>query len=98
VGGDFGCAWSNAVQVYYIALDELQFPLTDNDFTQKWTLLTWPAKIDKQMDKTLKILAADNERYQKEMEGEQALFANTMESLDTVVSNFAQHTDLAQVH
>ncbi|KAH8941010.1 hypothetical protein BDL97_14G015200 [Sphagnum fallax] len=84
-------------EVYYIALDELQFPLTDNDFTQKWTLLTWPAKIDKQMDKTLKILAADNERYQKEMEGEQALFANTMESLDTVVSNFAQHTDLAQV-
>jgi hypothetical protein len=50
------------------------------------------------MDKTLKVLAADNERYQKEMEGEQALFANTMESLDTVVSNFAQHTDLAQVH
>ena len=84
-------------QVFYVALDELQFPLGDSDFTQKWTLLTWPAKIEKQMERTVKVLAADNERYQKEMEGEQALFANTMESLDTVVNNFAQFTDLANV-
>ena len=85
------------MQVFYVALDELQFPLGDSDFTQKWTLLTWPAKIEKQMERTIKVLAADNERYQKEMEGEQALFANTMESLDTVVNNFAQFTDLANV-
>lgn len=85
------------VQVYYVALDDLQFPLNDGDFSQKWTLLTWPAKIEKQMEKTVKVLAADNERYQKEMEGEQALFGNTMESLDTVVTNFVQFVDLAQV-
>jgi hypothetical protein len=64
---------------------------------QKWTLLMWPLKIEKQMEKTMKVLANDNERYQKEMEGEQALFGNQMESLDTAVTNFVSFTDLEQV-
>jgi hypothetical protein len=75
----------------------LQYALNDNDFMQKWTLLMWPLKIEKQMEKTMKVLANDNERYQKEMEGEQALFGNQMESLDTAVTNFVSFTDLEQV-
>lgn len=86
------------MQIYYQSLEALQFALNDNDFTQKWTLLTWPAKIDKQMEKTLKVLAGDNERYQKEMEGDQALFGNQMESLDTAVTNFISNVDLTQVN
>lgn len=50
------------------------------------------------MEKTLKVLANDNERYQKEMEGEQALFGNQMESLDTAVTNFVSFVDMANVN
>jgi len=84
-------------QIYYQSLEGLQFSLNDNDFTQKWTLLTWPLKIERLMEKTLKVLANDNERYQKEMEGEQALFGNQMESLDTAVTNFLSFVDMANV-
>lgn len=84
-------------QVYYQALEGLQYSLNDTDFSQKWTISSWPQKIEKQMEKTLKLLATDNERYQKEMEGEQALFGNQMETLDNAVRNFVTFVDLDQV-
>jgi dynein heavy chain len=84
-------------KVYYIALEELQCPLTQNDFSQKYSLMMWPGRIEKQMEKTKKILKGDNERYQKEMEGEQAMFGSTMDSLESAVNNFINFTELSQV-
>jgi len=49
------------------------------------------------MEKTLKVLANDNERYQKEMEGEQVLFGNQIESLDMAVANFVSFVDMENV-
>lgn len=86
-----------SMQVYYNSLEELQCPLTQNDFSQKYALLMWPSKIEKQMEKTKKILRGDNERYQKEMEAEQEAFGSTMESLETAVNNFVHFTELSQV-
>lgn len=85
------------LQVYYTAMDDLQYALTDGDFGQKWTLLTWPTKIEKLCEKIEKSLAVDNERYQKEMEAEQALFVNTLESVDATVTTFNNYTDMGQV-
>jgi len=85
------------MQIYYTSLEELQCPLTQNDFSQKWSLLTWPTKIEKQMEKTKKVLAKDNERYQKEMEVQQEAFKSTMEKLDIVVIDFVQYTELSEV-
>ncbi|BBN11637.1 hypothetical protein Mp_5g13570 [Marchantia polymorpha subsp. ruderalis] len=85
------------LEVYYTAMDDLQYALTDGDFGQKWTLLTWPTKIEKLCEKIEKSLAVDNERYQKEMEAEQALFVNTLESVDATVTTFNNYTDMGQV-
>nr|PNR26425.1 hypothetical protein PHYPA_031000 [Physcomitrium patens] len=90
------CAEIEANEVYYNALDELQMPLSENDFLQKCELLTWPKRIEKQMEKTTKILRIDNERYQREMEIEQASFISTMDALEVAVANFAIFTDLNQ--
>lgn len=79
-------------------MEDLQYPLSDSDFSQQWTLLTWPSKIEKLCEKAEKNLYADNDRYQKEMEGEQAIFVNTLESLDATVNTFPNYTDMSQVH
>jgi dynein heavy chain len=79
-------------------MEELEYPLSDNDFSQQWTLLTWPSKIEKLCEKAEKTLYGDMDRYQKEMEGEQAIFVNTLESLDATVSTFPNYTDMTQVH
>ena len=60
--------------------------------------MMWPGRIEKQMEKTKKILKGDNERYQKEMEAEQAVFGSTMDSLEAAVNNFVNFTELMQVH
>ena len=65
---------------------------------QKYIILQWPNKIEKQMEKTKKILKGDNERYQKEMEAEQAIFCSTMESLENAITNFVNFTELSQVN
>lgn len=59
--------------------------------------MMWPGRIEKQMEKTKKVLKGDNERYQKEMENEQANFGSTMDSLETAVTNFVNFTELSQV-
>lgn len=86
------------MQVWYDALDEMNYALTDSDFNQKWALQSWPSKIEKLVEKTEKILAADTERYQREMEEEQLTFLVTVENLETTVSSFARYTDLNQVY
>ena len=84
-------------QVWYDALDELNYTLPDGDFNQRWGLQFWPSKIEKLVEKIEKTLAADNERYQREMEEEQMTFLVTLENLETTVSAFARYTDLNQV-
>ena len=84
-------------QVWYDALDELNYTLPDGDFNQRWGLQFWPSKIEKLVEKVEKTLAADNERYQREMEEEQMTFLVTLENLETSVSAFARYTDLNQV-
>ncbi|KAL2653916.1 hypothetical protein R1flu_022044 [Riccia fluitans] len=78
-------------------MDDLQYALTDNDFALKWMLLTWPSKIEKLVEKIEKSLMLDMERYQKEMEAEQVLFVNTLESIDATVNTFNNYTDMSQV-
>lgn len=85
------------MQIYYTALDEMQYSLSDADFSQKWILLSWPDKIEKLVQKTEKILASDMERYQKEMEEQQSIFVITMENLEASVGAFSAHTDLELV-
>ncbi|CAM6094963.1 unnamed protein product [Calypogeia fissa] len=85
------------LDVWYTAMEDLQFPLSDGDFSQQWILLTWPSKIEKLCEKTEKNLYADNDRYQREMEGEQAIFVNTLESLDATVNTFPNYVDMSQV-
>ncbi|KAI5076359.1 hypothetical protein GOP47_0008424 [Adiantum capillus-veneris] len=86
----------DSTEVYYDALDELNYVLNDNDFNQKWALQSWPLKVEKLVEKTEKILAADTERYQREMEEEQLTFLVTVENLETTVSSFSRYTDLNQ--
>ncbi|MCO5574019.1 hypothetical protein L7F22_027797 [Adiantum nelumboides] len=86
----------DSTEVYYDALDELNYALNDNDFNQKWSLQSWPLKVEKLVEKTEKILAADTERYQREMEEEQLTFLVTVENLETTVSSFSRYTDLNQ--
>lgn len=83
--------------MWYDALDELNYALPDGDFNQRWALQFWPSKIEKLVERIEKSLAADNERYQREMEEEQITFLVTLENLETTVSAFARYTDLNQV-
>nr|AML30859.1 axonemal inner arm dynein heavy chain 3 [Marsilea vestita] len=83
-------------EVWYEALDDLNYALSDGDFNQKWALRFWPSRIEKLVEKTEKILATDMERYQREMEEEQVQFLLTLENLETTVSAFSRYTDLNQ--
>ncbi|XP_024523426.1 dynein heavy chain 1, axonemal [Selaginella moellendorffii] len=83
-------------EVYYNALDELSYNLSDSDFALRWTCQGWPSRLEKQIEKTEKTLATDMERYQREMEEQQIAFLGTMDTLESVVGGFKQYEDLAE--
>eukprot|EP01018_Ginkgo_biloba_P007249 Gb_31259 [translate_table: standard] len=82
--------------VYYKALEELNYQLSDSDFSQKWEVQSRPSKLEKLVEKTEKVLAADNERYQREMDEDQRNFIITLDNLESSVTAFGQYTDLSQ--
>ncbi|KAJ7552868.1 hypothetical protein O6H91_06G073600 [Diphasiastrum complanatum] len=86
----------DSTEVYFTALDQLSYAISDHDFSQKWECQAWPSKLEKLVEKTEKALSTDNERYQKEMEDDQLSFVLTLESLESTVTSFAQYTDLMQ--
>ena len=64
----------------------------------RWTCIGWPHKIQKQMEVTETTLEADEERFQKNLLGDQNTFQDRLDSLNMAVAGFAAHTDLSKSH
>ena len=83
-------------QVYYDALEEEEYLITDAEFTKRWTCISWPMKIERLVGKVELALQEDQKEYHETMMSDQEAFTETIEDLSRVVGNFHTYTDLSK--
>ncbi|XP_048578532.1 dynein axonemal heavy chain 1-like isoform X2 [Nematostella vectensis] len=84
--------------VDYELIEEFNYNISAEDFSAKWTCISWPYKIQQQMDATEQALDADEERFQKNLLSDQNTFQDRLDSLNMAVAGFAAHTDISKAH
>ncbi|XP_065895241.1 dynein axonemal heavy chain 1-like isoform X2 [Dysidea avara] len=80
----------------YDLVEDYYYPLSDEEFDNRWTTLGWPRKIQEQSENCTKQLEQDEERFQKNLSNDQATFEDRLDSLEMVVAGFSGHTDLTK--
>ena len=65
----------------YQLIEEFFYNLSQDDFNAKYTALFWPNKIEEQVAQTELILEADEERFRKLQQSDQAAFQEKIDSL-----------------
>ncbi|KAK3252700.1 hypothetical protein CYMTET_38016 [Cymbomonas tetramitiformis] len=87
-------AQASSTTMYYTALETVMHNLSDQDFTLLWTMLSWPAKVEKRFEDSSKILDYDTAKYKLEQESDQNDFGHLLQDLQDLVDNFHMHVDL----
>ena len=65
----------------YQLIEEFFYNLSQDDFNAKYTALFWPNKIEEQVAQTELNLEADEERFRKLQQSDQAAFQEKIDSL-----------------
>ncbi|XP_071830856.1 dynein axonemal heavy chain 1-like isoform X2 [Apostichopus japonicus] len=82
----------------YELIEEFYYSLSTDDFNLKWSAISWPHKIELQMEQTYTSLEEDQERFNKIQMTDQNNFQDKLDSLQMVVAGFAAHTDINKAH
>jgi len=78
-------------------LDEFNFQLPDQQFSDKWDAYGWPRKIEDTVEDVLKQIEKDRNSYQDEMRNEQAAFDRELDDLELVIADFGKHQDIQEI-
>ncbi len=78
-------------------LDDFNFQLSDEQFSEKWDAYGWPKKIETSLlDCEAKNLL-DRQSYQSEMKNEQIIFEEQLDQMENAVAGYHVHNDLGQI-
>ena len=56
---------------YFTAMEALRYPVADDDVRARYTMLGWPAKMQRTVDNTVLMCEWDMSRYKETQEREQ---------------------------
>ncbi|XP_064629143.1 dynein axonemal heavy chain 1-like isoform X2 [Lineus longissimus] len=82
----------------YELIEEFYYNLSADDFNAKWTTISWPHKIEVQMEQTYNQLEEDEERFHKLQQTDQSNFNDRLDTLQMVVAGMAAYTDINKAH
>ncbi|KAF0975040.1 hypothetical protein FDP41_005793 [Naegleria fowleri] len=86
------------VKNYYSILEnEFKYPLSDEEFKNLWTAVSWPKKIQEQVEKVEAFLEKKKENLRERLITDQKSFIKELESIQKVVSGFSKHRDILAV-
>jgi dynein heavy chain len=75
-------------------LDKFAYQLGDDEFSDKWNAYGWPKKIEESVQRVEEAMLAKRESFKSEQEREQEDFLASIDSIELVVGDFHQHTDV----
>ncbi|XP_054640454.1 dynein axonemal heavy chain 1 isoform X2 [Dunckerocampus dactyliophorus] len=78
----------------YELFEEFYYPLSNDDFNQKWKAIEWPQKIIGQMEDVTKQLVEEEERFKKIQITDQDVFEQRLEALQMLVGKFTVYSDV----
>ncbi|XP_029991393.1 dynein heavy chain 1, axonemal [Sphaeramia orbicularis] len=78
----------------YEVFEEFQYILSDDDFNQKCTAITWPKKIINQMEATVVQQVEEEKHFHKIQLVDQNKLEEHLDSLQMLVAGFASHGDI----
>lgn len=82
----------------YGLLENFFYSLSNDDFLCMWTTIGWPHKIYKQMETTMVTHEADEERFRKLQQFDQAAFNEKLDSLAMMAAGMRGYTDINKAH
>ena len=87
----------DAVVELTVELEKFQFEVEDTVFSEMYTAILWPGKLNQAVDGVTEGLDAINDKFQAEMEGEQVRFGKDLLAVAEKVKAFSKHDDLKKV-
>ena len=78
-------------------LEVFQYEVEDSVFSEMYTAILWPGKLNQAVDGVAEGLDAIRDKFQAEMEGEQVKFGKDLKAIADKVKAFSKHDDLKKV-
>ncbi|KAM4722817.1 dynein axonemal heavy chain 1 [Rhinophrynus dorsalis] len=82
----------------YDVIDEFFYSLSQDDFSAKWALVSWPQKITTLMDTIQEQHLEEEEKFRKIQVMDQNNFLERLDTLQMVVAGFSTHVDINRAH
>jgi dynein heavy chain len=89
--------WIEEMLTQFDVLDDYNFQLTDDQFSNKWNAFGWPRQIEATLVACEEQNLADRQAYMDDMKKEQVDFEKKLDELEVIVGNYHTHTDLGQI-
>ncbi|PAA45958.1 hypothetical protein BOX15_Mlig009546g7, partial [Macrostomum lignano] len=82
----------------YDLIEEFYYNLSQEDFNARYTAMSWPNKIVKQMEQVEKTMEEAEERFRKLQVGDTSTFNDRLDSLTMSVASLSTYTDIGKAH
>jgi dynein heavy chain, axonemal len=89
--------WIEEMLTQFDVLDEYNFELTDDQFSNKWSAFGWPRQIEATLVACEDQNNADRLAYMDDMKKEQLDFEKKLDELEVIVGNYHTHSDLGKI-
>ncbi|XP_065194434.1 dynein axonemal heavy chain 1-like [Sycon ciliatum] len=86
----------NRLNQDYDVFDEFLYNLNDDDFISRWTLVGWPAKLERQVEQVTVSQAHDEEHFKKNLLTDRTDYVDKVDALELAVAGFSGYTDLGR--
>ncbi|KAL0235780.1 hypothetical protein GEMRC1_002362 [Eukaryota sp. GEM-RC1] len=85
------------MSLFYDSLESFNFVVSDNDFTQRWSAVSWPHDIEDLMSNNIPAFENFENQFKEELDQGKAAFSRHLQSLAVSVASFVSKTDISQV-
>ncbi|KAK3782184.1 hypothetical protein RRG08_032935 [Elysia crispata] len=89
---------SSVILGEYEILDENNYCLSDDDFTTKVTMVSWPLRIEQMCEKKLEFLLEDEDRYLRQLESDVITLSERLDNNQIMVAAMAEHSEIEKAH
>ncbi|KAL9652089.1 hypothetical protein ABK040_015890 [Willaertia magna] len=82
---------------FHVLENDFKYPLTDEEFKNLWSAMSWPKKIGDQIEKVDSFLEKKKEMLRDRLGTDQKSFVKELESIQRVVGGFSKYKDILSV-